>query len=1060
MQKKIQFILSGLWNLALFILIYLLPLSIRAQQAPLQPGDFANISFQHLTTANGLSYNGVNDHCTDKAGNLWIATGNGLNMFNGKTVDKYFAASYPAMQNSNVIHVTCDSGDCIWALTAGGNVTMLDDKRVMHRVGIYHDGKFIKTRWVLNSLQGGIILLTSDGLYTFNRNLPLAPEDSVTVKHFSRMTVKGFEQWQEKGFRQIFRYDDDNYIFLLEDLFFKVNFKTKRLEKQYSFPHCTALVNWGNNELLVCDRSTNEVKSIDLSTEKVTFPFKNLHDQFGQPVGALFYFAEKTGADEYIFTSYTAGIYIFNRRTQKIHNHKHSLVDPTSIGTNTQTTITSDRNNRVFITCNPNGISYFNTNDFIGTQTVFTDNKGNGYDSYVAGIATKDNNTYYIGTAEGLLEWKRKTNQTTFINFSGKDGMPMLLKEIVYSIVIDSSKRIWASTFSQGIFVFNEQLKLVKHIVNNKRGKYTVKLRQARILVNGPDGFIWAGGGNGICKINPNTFEVENFNTGPLVKLDSFYCSPLYFSDNDNLWIGTGQSGAFHYNLATKELKLITTSNGLVSNQIFCFGKDASGSLYIGTMGGLNILFPGGRVKTITQKEGLLIDRVEGLLPDKYNRMWIGNDIGLACYNVKDSTISTFDERYGLSIYGFRLGSYFQTPNGEFIFGTPKGIQYFRPESLFGKKIILNARISRIETSRMTSNITGTTTFRLAPSDNLVTFYFGTVDFTPHLRSFYEYRLEGADKEWVNVADQNAVRYNSLPPGKYVFKVRISSDNKHWQNADNEVVIIISAAFYETWWFKLLFIILGLVIFVIVINHFRNRQIQKTREKEDKQRAAVELWENKQKAAESRLQSLRLQMNPHFLFNALNSIQQMILANEEMVATRYLSRFSKLLRTVLVHSDKEFISLKEEIDILSMYIELESVRFKDSFSYSISCDEEIETDEIKIPTLLIQPFVENAIWHGLMHKEGDRQLKIHFAEVRDFLECTIEDNGIGRKKSQEIKDSFGKYKSHSGKGISVSDERVKTLVNMSGNHGSLRINDLATGSGESRGTQVIIYFPI
>ena len=237
-------------------------------------------------------------------------------------------------------------------------------------------------------------------------------------------------------------------------------------------------------------------------------------------------------------------------------------------------------------------------------------------------------------------------------------------------------------------------------------------------------------------------------------------------------------------------------------------------------------------------------------------------------------------------------------------------------------------------------------------------------------------------------------------------------------------------------------------------------QIQKTKAEEEKQKATIELLENKQKAMESRLQSLRLQMNPHFLFNALNSIQQMILANEEMVATRYLSRFSKLLRTVLIHSDKETITLKEEIDILKMYVELESVRFKDSFAYAIVCDDEIETEEIKIPTLLIQPFVENAIWHGLMHKEGNRKLTVSFVEKEDFLQCIIEDNGVGREKAMAMKISTGQDKKHTGKGISVSEERLRTLKTASGKNGSIEIIDLKNNSGESQGTQVVINFPI
>jgi len=196
------------------------------------------------------------------------------------------------------------------------------------------------------------------------------------------------------------------------------------------------------------------------------------------------------------------------------------------------------------------------------------------------------------------------------------------------------------------------------------------------------------------------------------------------------------------------------------------------------------------------------------------------------------------------------------------------------------------------------------------------------------------------------------------------------------------------------------------------------------------------------------------------LFNALNSIQQMILANEEMVATRYLSRFSKLLRTILIHSDKETVTLKEELEILNLYIELEAVRFKDSFQYSIECDDTIDEDEIKIPTLLIQPFVENAIWHGLMHKEGERRLNIHFSEKENYLHCSIEDNGIGRKESSDAKKANGQEKGHISKGIKVSLERLKTLRNKDGNEGSLNIIDLYNENGKASGTRIEINFPI
>jgi len=1179
------------------------------------------IAFQHLNTSNGLSYSGVNDMCVDKKGNVWISTGNGLNMFNGKTVDKYFVGEYPQLHSNNIIHVTCDSGNRIWILTADGHVSMLDEKRQVHHFGLYNNHEPAKTAWILNSQGGGIILWTRNGHFIYNAKTSLAPNDTLSEKNFIPFTVKNFDTLKSKSYRFVHYYDDDNYLYVQEDVFFKVNYKTKEVEKKYAIQHCTPLIKWHKNDLLFFDRESKEVKSVNLSTNEITYPFKGLKDQSGKEVTAVFYFAERISETQYLLTSFAEGIFIYDAATQKIYRYTHNLSDPASISSNTQSTIAVSKKGWVFITCNPAGISYFNTNDFIGNQNVFSDNNGNGFDGYIAGIATKDNNKYYIGTAEGILEWKRNINKTTFINFPAANGKPLIEKEDVSSIIIDDEERIWFTTLSQGLFILNKDLKLLKNIKYEINDKYAIKLKRAVFLIMGPDNYVWVCGGNGVCRINPKTFEVDNLENTPLAKLDSVHCTPLLFTDTDNLWVATNGKGVYHYNLKTQKLDNYTKENGLAANGIFCINADNEKNIYIGSRFGLNILFTNGRIKTITQKDGLLIDRAEGLLLDKHDRMWIGNDIGLACYNIKDSNLVTFDERYGLSIYGFRVGSYFQMSNGEFVFGTPKGIQYFHPDSLYNKKILLNALINKIETKSIVSNITETTMFNLPASDNQVTFYFSSVDFTPHLRTYYEYQLEGIDKDWLRLADQNAVRYNSLPHGKYIFKVRVSNDNKNWQDADNQVTIIIATPFYKTWWFKLLSTLLGILIIVYVINYYRNQQnekrsnletelvityfasqinshkntdellwdvakncisklhfedcviylldeprnvlvqkaaygpknpvdttihqpieipvgkgisgtvaqtgkpeiisntgedsryivddqkrnseiavpilinnkvigvidsenrqknfftqkhlgilqtiavlcanqIQKTKAEEDKQKATIELLENKQKAMESRLQSLRLQMNPHFLFNALNSIQQMILANEEMVATRYLSRFSKLLRTVLIHSDKETITLREEIEILKMYVELESVRFKDSFTYTIACDEEIEAEEIRIPTLLIQPFVENAIWHGLMHKEGDRNLNVTFKEKGNFLQCIIEDNGVGRKKATEMKMATGLDKQHTGKGISVSEERLKTLKTVDGEYGNIEITDLVNDKGESLGTRVTINFPI
>lgn len=227
----------------------------------------------------------------------------------------------------------------------------------------------------------------------------------------------------------------------------------------------------------------------------------------------------------------------------------------------------------------------------------------------------------------------------------------------------------------------------------------------------------------------------------------------------------------------------------------------------------------------------------------------------------------------------------------------------------------------------------------------------------------------------------------------------------------------------------------------------------------EKRKAEVEGMISKQKATEARLQSMRLQMNPHFLFNSLNSIQQMILTGEENLATRSLSKFSRLLRMVLILSENDKISLARELEMLQLYIDLESQRFRESFQYSIQCDPSIDKEETQVPTMLIQPFVENAIWHGLMHKEGLRKLSIQFNDEGNFIICTIEDNGIGRFASQHIKENSVVEGHHAGKAIALASERLNISGTSSLKEENLQIIDEKDELGNATGTKVIIRFP-
>lgn len=1197
-------------NLTILILLFC-AFKSKAQSSPV---------FYNLGVDNGLSYNNVNSICVDKRGNLWIATDRGLNMFDGQRVDKYFAEDHPQMNNSYVSFVTCDSNNRIWILTDGGHVSMLDEKGRFHRIALYTNKSFISTKAILNSQQGNIILFTNAGFFAFNSPNQNS-SDSCTNTDFRQLHIKGFDTILKQRNSQIFYYDDDSYFFVRGDISYKINFKNNCVENKYSIPNCLLLCKWDQHELLYFDKKSNELKILDLLSNKTILPFKGLKDQHGKIINAWFFSAKKINQTDYLLTTYIDGIYIYNTETKKISNYRHEAANRYSISCNRQLNMSVGNNGWVFLVCNPNGISYFNTRVLINNQHVFSDLHGHTYDGYINAINSSDQNTFYIGTSEGLLSWKRSDNTTQFINPLNHKGEPVFLKEDVVALYVDKKDQLWVSTLSNGIAVFDKQLHLLKQINSASNSSNELDVHPAYEFKQSASGEVWVGGVNGLAKINPITFKVDNLESIPFSQFKHDYCSAIQFTDDNNIWFGIKGKGLQHYNFSSSKREEYSTKNGLTSNIIFDINSDHNQTIYIATVAGLNLLFHDGRIKTITSKDGLLIDRVDGLLPDHQNRMWIGNDLGLACYSIADSTITAFDERYGLSIYGFKVGAYFQTPSDELFAGTPRGIQYFHLDSLFQTKVILNASIYKIETKNLITNITGNDRYKLLPNDNQVTFYFSTIDFAPHVRTYYECKLIGIDQDWVKGVDQNSITYNNLAPGTYAFMVKVSHDGKHWQMADNQVTVILATPFYKAWWFICtVLLLLGFILYSLyqydrrqykerqcnletelVITYFasqinshknvddmlwdiakncisklhfedciiylideernmlvqkaaygpknavdytieqpieipigkgitgsvaqsgvseiigdtktdtqyilddnqrnseiavpilvnqrvigvidsehskknfftlRHKQIlatiavlcanqyQKINAEEERQSTTIELLENKQKMTESRLQSLRLQMNPHFLFNALNSIQQMILSNEDVIATRYLSRFSKLLRTILVHSDKELITLKEEIEILSMYIELESVRFKDSFTYTLQCDDEIETEEIQIPTMLIQPFVENAIWHGLMHKEGERHLLIAFSESEHYFQCIVEDNGVGRTAAREMNSLTGRDKKHSNKGISVSEERLRVARNQTGMTGSIQIIDLKNEQGENSGTRVIINFAI
>jgi LytS/YehU family sensor histidine kinase len=199
-------------------------------------------------------------------------------------------------------------------------------------------------------------------------------------------------------------------------------------------------------------------------------------------------------------------------------------------------------------------------------------------------------------------------------------------------------------------------------------------------------------------------------------------------------------------------------------------------------------------------------------------------------------------------------------------------------------------------------------------------------------------------------------------------------------------------------------------------------------------------------------------MNPHFIFNSLNSIKGMILENEQLKASRYLTRFAQMIRITLNQSKEVFTTLYENLEHLESYLVMEKLRFDDSFTYRVIVDECIDKEETMIPTLMIQPLVENAIWHGLMQMEGEKRILIHFSKMEETISCIIEDNGIGIIRSEELKKLH--RPSHNSVGLNNLRNRIQIMNEKYDIDCCLDISDLRNGNPNISGTCAVLRFKI
>jgi len=310
------------------------------------------------------------------------------------------------------------------------------------------------------------------------------------------------------------------------------------------------------------------------------------------------------------------------------------------------------------------------------------------------------------------------------------------------------------------------------------------------------------------------------------------------------------------------------------------------------------------------------------------------------------------------------------------------------------------------------------------------------------------YKFEEAHDDYIDLGNRKNISLSGLSPGNHKLWIKGSNSDDVW-STPKLVSIVVANPWWRTWTFYigalLLFGLTGYWIVRSYLSRVKNKMMAE-------EKINVQL-------AELELKALSSQMNPHFLFNSLNSIKSLINQNRNEEASTFIISYSRLIRQILNNSRSKFVRLQEEIDVLQLYLELEKLRLGESFTFDIIINEAVETDFIEIPPALLQPYVENSIWHGLLNKEkGNKHLSIKIGKQEDFIEIRIIDNGIGREASKAIyAQSTLKNKSL---GTVISKERVDLISAVYGYDSKVNILDLTDSSGRASGTEVRILLKV
>jgi ligand-binding sensor domain-containing protein len=1022
--------------------------------------------FKTLTTRNGLSYNLINSLFQDREGYIWVGTFNGLNRYDGSrfVVFKYDRNDPRSIAHNNIAAICEDRNGDIWTGTANGvsryNKLSNDFTNYLLETGSGDDSRNNDISNILCDREGTIWVSSLGGLYEY---LP----GSNSFKAYKHDAAK------------------------------PATISSNRIHRNSMVEDPRQPMLWiGTNAGLNCFDTR----------KKVFYSFRNNPEQLSMYADHDTYGLTFDRDGQLLFGDYVLSKLVYYSTATKAIRYSDDVVrkNPKNQVT-TLATLFVDKDNNTWASAWNYTIQFRNNRNNAWYPLVHdeADRGSIGSDFFWSMLQAKDG-SIYVGGMYGLSVYNPVA--TFYSVYKPVKQVPALQQYPNFnSIAEDATGKLWLANDGLGLFSYDFNTGLYEHypipagVRTNEYANYI-----SRIVNIGDE--LWLCTVSGIYIFNPVTKRFRLFDE--VDKAEQLTRSGISWCHKDKrgiVWFNAKGKYLYRYDPATRQHTRYNPDSVFINpsrpSNIKVGVEDAAGNMWFGAYSGrlykydprkdsfssympppnqrpavlqrpINDLYADGQgkiwlategaglvrfdpanntFKSWMETDGLVMDVCNRILPDKQGKIWVGSYEGYTVFDPQHEQIENPWIDYGQRENNFLSGAKCALRNGKLIFSNMGNFIVIDPAEIAVKRAALAPVISGITVfEKPTPLYQKQNAIHLSWKENFFTIDFSTFSSQQKTAVEYAYRLVQYDKDWVISNSRNFASYTGVKGGNYQFEVKARYKDDKADAWSQVAVLTISIAppFWETWWFRSLVVLLVIAAIVLVVKLREKRLVKEQKVKS----------EFRERISSSEMKALRAQMNPHFLYNSLNAIRLFVLQNDSDNAEKYLVKFARLMRLILDNSRQDWVNLGSEIEQLQLYLELEQLRFDNKFYFSVQVDPSLHRENTSVPPMIIQPYIENSILHGIAHKAGKGMITVTIQPSNGHLECVVDDNGVGRIKAMEF--SSRKLTSHKSVGLRVTQERLQLISERTGKTAGVEVVDKYDELKEAVGTKVIITLPL